>query len=111
MTSYNRINKVTDSIEEKFALYFGACVALYPASRLLSWVERFAPLWLGGHIVGFVSFFAWTVYSESDLLKSDRDLLGPPKNKKKAPPIVLWEAKPQANEQPIGPLPRDSSSG
>ena len=44
---------------------------------LLQWVERFAPLWLGGHIVGFVSFFAWTLYTESDLLKSDQLLLTP----------------------------------
>ena len=48
------------------------------ASRLLSWVARFAPLWLGGHIVGFGSFFVWTLYTESDLLKSDAALLAPP---------------------------------
>ena len=29
----------------------------------------------GGHIVGFGSFFAWTLYTESDLLKSDTLLL------------------------------------
>ena len=34
-------------------------------------------LWLGGHIVGLVSFFAWTLYTESDLLKSDKLLLTP----------------------------------
>ena len=38
-------------------------------------METFAPLWLGGHIVGFSSFFGWTLYTESDLLKSDRELL------------------------------------
>ena len=43
--------------------------------RCAQWVERFAPLWLGGHIVGFFSFFAWTLYTESDLLKTDRQLL------------------------------------
>lgn len=75
VTTYNRVNKQTDSINDKFALYFGGCVLLYPASRFFTWVEAFAPLWLGGHIVGFGSFFAWTLYTESDLLKSDSVLL------------------------------------
>ena len=75
VTGYNRINRRTDSVNEKFALYFGGCVALYPAGRFFAWVEAFAPLWLGGHIVGFGSFFAWTLYTESDLLKSDAVLL------------------------------------
>ncbi len=46
-----------------------------PLRRLLKWVESFAPLWLGGHIVGFVSFFSWTLYTESDLMRTDRDLV------------------------------------
>ena len=75
VTAYERLNRTTDSINEKFALYGAACLALYPAGRLLQWVETFAPLWLGGHIVGFSSFFGWTLYTESDLLKSDRELL------------------------------------
>jgi len=75
VTGYNRINKRTDSVEEKFMIYFGGCVALYPASRFFAMVEAFAPLWLGGHIVGFGSFFTWTLYTESDLLKSDSALL------------------------------------
>ena len=33
---------------------------MYPARFLLAWVENFAPLWLGGHIVGFGSFFVRT---------------------------------------------------
>ena len=112
VTAYNRVNKRTDSINEKFALYFGVCLGLYPAQRMLSMVERFAPLWLGGHIVGFASFFVWTLYTESDLLKSDNALLtaaNPPTKKKL---VVLWEAKPQ-NAEPsttaaaveIGPQP------
>ena len=56
-------------------VYFASSMALYPAGRLLRWVETFAPLWLGGHIVGFVSFFGWTLYTESDLLKNDSALL------------------------------------
>ena len=75
VTAYERLNRTTDSINEKFALYGAACLALYPAGRLLQWAETIAPLWLGGHIVGFSSFFGWTLYTESDLLKSDRELL------------------------------------
>jgi hypothetical protein len=92
VTGYMRLNRTTDSIREKFFLYFGLCVALYPAGRLLSIVERFAPLWLGGHIVGFGSFFVWTLYTESDLLKSDAMLDGPPTNKSRT--VVVWEAQP-----------------
>ena len=50
-------------------------MACYPGMLLLKVVEAYAPLWLGGHIVGFSSFFGWTLYTESDLLKSDRELL------------------------------------
>ena len=114
VTGYSRVNKSTDSIREKFALYFSACLGLYPASRLLTWVEKFAPLWLGGHIVGFGSFFAWTLYTESDLLKSDAALLAPPEKKKKL--VVLWPPpKPNGTEgaKPpppavAGPLPKPS---
>jgi hypothetical protein len=74
VSAYNRFNKTTDSIEQKFGLYFAASVAMYPSGRLLQWVESFAPLWLGGHIVGFGSFLSYTLYTESDLLKNDRDL-------------------------------------
>ena len=74
VSAYNRFNKATDSVQEKFYLYFAASMAMYPSGRLLQWVESFAPLWLGGHIVGFASFFTWTLYTESDLLKNDRDL-------------------------------------
>jgi len=75
VSAYARLNKSTDTIDEKFKLYFASCMVLYPAGRLLQIVERFAPLWLGGHIVGFVSFFVYTLYTESDLLKSDHRLL------------------------------------
>ena len=101
VTGYTRLNRSTDSIKEKFGLYFTSCVALYPAARLLTIVERFAPLWLGGHIVGFCSFFVWTLYSESDLLKSDALLLNAPLPKKKV--VVVWEAKPDADGPMVGP--------
>ena len=75
VAGYTSINRTTDTVEEKFALYFSAMIAFYPARFALERLEAFAPLWLGGHIVGFLSFFAWTLYTESDLLKTDHGLL------------------------------------
>ena len=104
VTTYNRVNKATDSIEEKFALYFTSTLALYPSYRLLSWVERFAPLWLGGHIVGFGSFFAWTLYSESDLLKSEHALMsGGPEQQ---PVAAAKPAKSPRKDLPLNPFAR-----
>ncbi len=31
VTAYQRADKTTDSLEQKFALYFTSCMALYPA--------------------------------------------------------------------------------
>lgn len=104
VTGYMKLNRATDSIREKFGLYFGACLALYPASRLLTVVERFAPLWLGGHIVGFSSFFVWTLYTESDLLKSDALLDGPAPTRKRT--VVVWEA----NDRTVPP-PKPAEEG
>ena len=41
------------------------------------WVDHFAdrPPSFYCHIVGFGSFFVWTLFTESDLLKSDHSLL------------------------------------
>ncbi|KAL1500603.1 hypothetical protein AB1Y20_013255 [Prymnesium parvum] len=72
VTAYNEANKKSDSVQEKFNVYFAICAVMYPCGRLLQWVEGFAPMWLGGHIVGFCSFFCWMLYSESDILKSDK---------------------------------------
>lgn len=123
VTAYTRVNRTTDEVSHKFALYFSLCALMYPASRLLAWVERFAPLWLGGHVVGFGSFFAWTLHAESDLLKSDRDLLAPAPKKKRQVPLFpapaapagagaaaaqsaqLWQPQPAANAPSHGPSP------
>ena len=47
---------------------------IYPAYYILPWVERWAPLWLGGHVVGFGSFFLYMVVTDADLMKSDHRL-------------------------------------
>merc|ERR1719331_3812854 len=96
VTSYNRLNKQTDTVEEKFYLFFGLCMAMYPARYVLAWVENFAPLWLGGHIVGFGSFFVWTLYTESDLLKSDNQLLALQKDAERS----------SRSRRPVGPEPK-----
>eukprot|EP00455_Lapot_gusevi_P053858 TRINITY_DN8498_c0_g1_i2.p1 TRINITY_DN8498_c0_g1~~TRINITY_DN8498_c0_g1_i2.p1 ORF type:complete len:159 (-),score=31.73 TRINITY_DN8498_c0_g1_i2:72-548(-) len=49
-------------------------LTLYPWYYLLPIVERYAPLWLGGHIVGFSSFFLYMLYTDSDLLKTEQML-------------------------------------
>jgi hypothetical protein len=46
-------------------------MTLYPWVYLLPIVERFSPYWIGGHVLGFTSFFVWLLVSKNDLLKSD----------------------------------------
>ena len=106
VTTYTHVNKGTDSIQEKFALYFSSTLALYPAYKLLTWVERFAPLWLGGHVVGFGSFFIWTLYTESDLLKSDHDLLQGPQQAPPAAEDTGAAARRRRVDLPLNPFAR-----
>ncbi|KAJ1639772.1 hypothetical protein T492DRAFT_934318 [Pavlovales sp. CCMP2436] len=75
VTAYHELEKMTNTRAEKFAMYTCAALMLYPGWRVMVLVEAAAPYWLGGHIVGFMSFFAWLRYTESDLLRSDVQLL------------------------------------
>ena len=64
--------KQTDKESDVYFLYAGTLFAvMYPSWYLLPIVESFAPLWVGGHILGFMSYFTYLVYSESDLMRSD----------------------------------------
>ncbi len=74
VTTYSYLNRKSDSVRDKFVLYSVSALCLYPGRFFFQWVERFAPLWLGGHVVGFSSFLIYTMWSESDLLKSDAQL-------------------------------------
>jgi hypothetical protein len=51
-------------------------------------VDSWAPLWLGGHIVGFGSFFAYMWLTNADLMKTDQLL-----EREDAPPSPLAEIK------------------
>jgi len=55
----------------KTSLTLGTCMSLYPWCYLLPVVERFSPFWIGGHVLGFMSFFTWMVVSGNDLFKTD----------------------------------------
>lgn len=75
VTAYHELEKVTETRPQKLAMYTCAALLLYPGWRVMQVVEAVAPYWLGGHIVGFMSFFAWLRYTESDLLRTDAELL------------------------------------
>lgn len=75
VTAYHELEKATDTRPQKLAMYTCAALLLYPGWRVMQVVEAVAPYWLGGHIVGFMSFFAWLRYTASDLLRTDAELL------------------------------------
>jgi hypothetical protein len=75
VTAYQELEKATDTRLQKWTMYTAAALLLYPGWLVMQVVERAAPFWLGGHIVGFMSFFAWLRYSHSDLLRTDAELL------------------------------------
>jgi hypothetical protein len=72
---YARLEKATDTRLEKLAMYTAGALLVYPGWRGMQVVERLAPHWLGGHIVGFMSFFAYLHYAQSDLFRTDAQLL------------------------------------
>jgi hypothetical protein len=41
----------------------GRGLTLYYHCRIPPSVEAFSPYWIGGHVVGFVSFFTWLLYT------------------------------------------------
>ncbi|KAF2074281.1 hypothetical protein CYY_004414 [Polysphondylium violaceum] len=76
--------KKLDSPKEKLYFYFGGLYSLFPWYYILPVVERFSPYWIGGHVIGFMSFFTYLAYSDYDLFKSDmvliqKDRLAPPR--------------------------------
>ncbi len=46
-------------------------MSLYPWVYILPIVDKVFPLWIGGHVLGFTSFFTWLLVSKSDVLQSD----------------------------------------
>jgi len=68
---YTYLQHHMDTAEQRFYLTMGTCMSLYPWCYLLPVVERFSPFWIGGHVLGFMSFFTWMVISGNDLFKTD----------------------------------------
>ncbi|EAL71496.1 hypothetical protein DDB_G0271944 [Dictyostelium discoideum AX4] len=76
MTTYtNETIKKLDTTKEKFEFYFAGFYSLFPWYYILPIVEKFSPYWIGGHVLGFMSFFSYLAYSEYDIFKSDTILI------------------------------------
>lgn len=79
---FNHYKNQTDTSVQVSRLYGAAAfMTAYPWSYLLPILDRWSPLWLGGHVVGFASFFAYMIISDHDLLKTDEQLKLEDKNR------------------------------
>eukprot|EP01132_Coremiostelium_polycephalum_P005294 gene5294-6592_t len=84
-TLFNDQYKKLNTTQDKFMLFFFGTYSLYPMHYLLPVIERFSPYWIGGHVLGFMSFFSYLVYTENDIFKSDnlimqKDRIAPPRD-------------------------------
>ncbi|EGC30200.1 hypothetical protein DICPUDRAFT_41770 [Dictyostelium purpureum] len=76
MTTYaNEKIKTIDTTKGKFEFYFAGLYSLFPWYYILPAIERFSPYWIGGHVLGFMSFFSYLAYSKYDIFKSDTILI------------------------------------
>ncbi|XP_063900276.1 uncharacterized protein LOC135119813 [Zophobas morio] len=71
---YSYLRKRCETAVDLFKLNFGTGLCLFPWLYLLPKVERYAPYWIGGHILGFLSFFTFLVLSGSDILTNSYTL-------------------------------------
>mmetsp|Transcript_50697 Transcript_50697/g.99308 ORF Transcript_50697/g.99308 Transcript_50697/m.99308 type:complete len:540 (-) Transcript_50697:163-1782(-) len=72
---FQHYHRKMDTHNELFTLYTMTILSTFhPWFYLLPMVERWAPLWLGGHVVGFMSFFTYLRLTDADVLKSDAQL-------------------------------------
>ena len=75
ITVYNTYIKDLNQFQHIFL--FNNVIALsviIPWIYLIPILDVYCPLWLGGHIVGFTSFFLQMYIQDADLLKSDHNL-------------------------------------
>lgn len=68
VTGFNKVRRNIDTRAELATLYSVTTFSLLPWLYLLPIVEAWAPYWLGGHVVGFMSFFSYLLLTESDKL-------------------------------------------
>eukprot|EP00163_Fabomonas_tropica_P001765 TRINITY_DN1130_c0_g1_i14.p1 TRINITY_DN1130_c0_g1~~TRINITY_DN1130_c0_g1_i14.p1 ORF type:complete len:385 (-),score=39.73 TRINITY_DN1130_c0_g1_i14:172-1326(-) len=74
VSTWQYLRKGIDDPVQMLGFNVATGMTLYPWYYLLPIIEQWAPLWLGGHIVGFMSFFFWLVYTNSDLMQHDNAL-------------------------------------
>eukprot|EP01133_Synstelium_polycarpum_P003448 gene3449-3920_t len=81
-----RNRRSMDTTKEKFILYFTGIYSMYPWYYILPKLEAYSPNWIGGHVLGFMSFFTWLVYTKNEIFNSDsliiqKDKSGPPRER------------------------------
>lgn len=75
VTAYNYLRRKLETPAQLATFHAGSAMALYPFVHIIPALDRWAPLWIGGHVLGFVSFFGWLYVSDNDLLKADGELM------------------------------------
>ena len=75
VTAYNHVRRQMDDAVSLMAFHTGSILVLYPLIFIMPAIDRWAPMWIGGHVVGFVSFFAYLYATDADLLKADGEIL------------------------------------
>ncbi|KNC50895.1 uncharacterized protein AMSG_12043 [Thecamonas trahens ATCC 50062] len=75
VTLYNYVRRQVDDPLPLMAFHTGSMLALYPLIFIMPAVDAWAPMWIGGHVVGFISFFTYLYVTDADLLKADGELL------------------------------------
>lgn len=68
VTAFNAQRRRVDSPEDLIVLYGLGTFSLFPWYYLLPIVEAWAPLWLGGHVLGFMFFGGYLMFTGSELL-------------------------------------------
>jgi len=72
---YNYFNHKIDRPDQRFYFTLASAMSLFPWYYILPVVERLSPFWIGGHILGFMSFFTWLSLSGNDMFKMDSQLV------------------------------------
>jgi len=71
---YQHVRRKMDDQFSLIVFHTISCTTLLPLYYVLPIVEKFAPLWLGGHVLGFLSFFIYLRATSSDIFISDQIL-------------------------------------
>ncbi len=75
VTQYNYQLKEKNTYNGIMMLNFiTGMLILIPSIYIMPILDLYCPLWLGGHIVGFSTFFLQCYYEDNDLFKSDINL-------------------------------------